>query len=470
MDRNQHVVPRSTNHRPIDRSPRPASTPARGPLVAALGALALAGAYAPSAHAQVEARCPTGFTVIAPIAQASEGQRPALACARPPVQLGALEVDRTFEADSQEELGLVYQLVNRLGFPQPQPGLLRAETVGGVSARIAELHGQGQSPEGATTEVEAVVALVRIGQRTLVLRGLSTDGARAHVRPAVMAALPTFVGLDGAPPQWRATATCPPGTSPAQEGPPGNGLRRVAVCATSDERRRVEVLESRLPVRNAAEAHAEAEHYQAIVQRTLAQLGGRVVVDPTQPFTAGTVRGFSTALHATASPPQGVPGVPPGGIRLEMVVATIPSPSGHVQIAITADGAAPAEVLQAAQAVAQGHVHTDGPVLPSEPVVPAEPVGGASSGPSATGPSDPNRPSAPPRPRQRQIDPNTPLWNPGEEAPLRASDPNANRPQRGACGCAVPGGDGATAPRGALLLGLVAGGMVTLQRARRRRR
>lgn len=376
---------------------------------------------------QVEGRCPTGWEVL-PI-MAGEGQRPIVACVREPMQLAALQFERAIPPGEQIEGLLAMQLTVPLGFPPTQgPPTFRSETIAGRPVRITEITGTGELEDGSTVRLAAVIALVPVGNTTVVVRGVTQDAAHANVGQAVRAFIPTLVGLDGSIPAWRASATCPPGTTamPA-EAPPANGTRRVVQCAAEGRGTRIDVLESRLPVRNAQEARAAAQFHRTLLERSLGARGATVTAEELQPVTLGAIRGFAMPVHVALQDPRVPPGSPGATTRAEARVLVIPTPVGHVEV-FAMSGEDPAALASQVQSFVTTQLRLDGAGVPPAAVDAGMLDAGVAAGAGAN-PAN--------LPRRREIDPNLPLWQPPPEERPRASTPPAQ--SSGRCGCATPG-------------------------------
>jgi uncharacterized protein (TIGR03382 family) len=154
------------------------------------------------------------------------------------------------------------------------------------------------------------------------------------------------------------------------------------------------------------------------------------------------------ALHATLADPR-APAEPPS--RIEMRVAILPTPAGHVQL-VAMSGQDATALAGQVQAFITDHLRLDGTEPPAPPAPPPSDAGA----PDASAAANP----APP-PRRREIDPNLPLWQPPPEELPRASTPASNA--SGKCGCTTPG----AVPTGSSLALL---GLAAVSAAVRRRR
>ncbi|MDP3275176.1 MAG: MYXO-CTERM sorting domain-containing protein [Deltaproteobacteria bacterium] len=422
----------------------------------ALGAGLALTLAAPAAFAQVESRCPTGWTAGQPIVPPEAGQRPLATCRRDPLTVGGLQIDAPITSGSQEQR-LAVQLVMAAGFQPPEAmPTLRDETFGTVRARVHEVTADGEGPGGTTTRVSAAVALIRVNAGTVVLRAVSSS-SRATALSGLRAYIPTLVGLDGTPPSWKVGLVgCPaPLTRMTADGVPPNGLRLAGVCAIEAQGRSVEVLESRLPIRNAAEARTSGEFFRMVMERAVTRAGGSVTLDEPTPITLAGVQGFYLAVHATAQTPQ-------GALRIDRGIAVLPLVGGgHVEVLATlADSADPTAARTMLDALAP-LLRLDG-----SQVTGAVTGTGTSDGDGGT-PEDPDASASSERPRPRPaantqtFDPNAPVWQPPPVERPRASTPT---PQKNACGCAVPG---APVPRTPALLALAALALTTLRKRSR---
>ncbi len=390
-----------------------------------LAALALAlapVAYSARADAQVEVRCPQGWTMDAPMAQGSEGQRPLVSCRKDPVLVGGVQLDDRVPPAAEGRLGV--QLLMAARFPPPQAiPTLRDEAIGPLRARVYEATTEGEGPGGTTTRVSGVVALIPVGRGTVVLRVISTS-ARAPALAALRAFVPSIVGIDGSAPNWRVGLTgCPrPLTADDPEGVPPNGMRLAGVCTLEAEGKSVEVLESRLPVRTAADARGSGEFFRTVMERTVGRAGGRVTLEEPTPFTAGTIQGWYVVTRASAESPQ-------GRLQIERAIAVLPLDNGgHAELVATvANAASPGAVRSLIDALVP-LVKLDGSRVTG-------PTGGASAGGDGGAAPSPGE-AAPRRPPQPTFDPNAPIPTfPTEERPRVAPQPA----QKSACGCATPG-------------------------------
>jgi hypothetical protein len=418
----------------------------------ALSALAFTSlSLAPSlASAQVEARCPQGWSLEAPIAQAAEGQRPLVTCRKDPMAVGGLQLDAPVPQGSQEGR-LAVQLLMAARFPPPEAmPTLRDETFGTIRGRVHEITAEGEGPGGTTTRISGAVALIPVGRGTVVLRAISTN-ARSTALAALRAFIPAIVGIDGSAPSWRVGLTgCPrPLARGATDGAPPNGMRLAGVCVLESEGKSVEVLESRLPIRNAAEARASADFFRIIMERTVGRAGGRVTLDEPVPYTVGAAQGFFVVVHASADTPE-------GQLRIDRGIAVIPLDNGgHAELVATvANAAAPTAVRSLVDALA-ANVKLDG----------SQVTGATSAAPAGDGGAagaDPGAGSSAPAQRERPaFDPNAPIPTfPTEERP-RVAPQTA---QKSACGCSTPGLAGSST------LTLAATTAMALATALRRRR
>jgi hypothetical protein len=360
-------------------------------LACCLAALVL---FPHEAHAQLEARCPPGWDALP--TQSGGGARMIASCERGPMQITALLAPQPIAAGSADESMLGNQLVSQLVQGQVSAAAFRNETIGGHALRIADINGQGQSESGATTRVEGSEIFIPTAGSTLIVLGLSRDAAHGNARAAVRAFVSTIVGLDGAQPAWRASATCPPGTSsmPVESGFGPNGMRIVVQCVAEGALELV-VSESRLPVHDAADARAGANAALASITRRFRSAGANATMDPTTSATFGSVQGFKTAFHASISDPR----LPGGQVHIEALVVIIPTTiGGHVQVlAVSPQATAPA-LEQQVSAFVTGRLRLDGTNV--QP-------------PGATG--DGGASSQSPGARQHAIDPNAPIWSPTDE-------------------------------------------------------
>lgn len=389
------------------------------------------------AHGQIEARCPSGWD-IAPIVAVGEGQRPIVACVRAPMQIAALQFERTIPPGDPLEQTLAVQLTLALGLPPPPtPPTFRTETIAGKQVRWTEISATGQTEDGRTVHLSATVAIIPVGNTTVVVRGFTQDASRANVSASVRAFIPTMVGLDGSIPPWRASASCPSGLFPLPDpGVPSNGARRVVLCASEQSGRRIDVLESRLPVRNAMDARIVAQHHRVLIERQLIQLGGSVTMEEPRTVTFGTVRGFAIALHGSASDPRVPPGTQGATIRIETLVVVIPTSVGHVQVVAISDQD-PDALARQVQGFVTEHLRLDG-----------------AGAPSATADQDAGQTDASTSPtrRRREIDLSLPLWEPPPEERPRATSPPPKSSSK--CGCTTPGAVSEVPMKTLLSLGL----------------
>lgn len=401
----------------------PTSATKHRQLIAA-AALGLGGIlHGSAANAQVEVRCPTGWSTGNPILPSRPGQRALPSCRKEPMQVGGVQLDAVVPAGS-EEGRLAVTLLMASGFPPPEAmPTLREEMIGTIRVRMHEVSGQGEGVGGTATRVSGVVGLVTIGQSTLAIRALSTD-ARGTAQQALRAYLPALIGLDGSTVAWRAgLANCPAGTSRGMaDGLPANGLHRSALC-TQGEEKQIEVLESRLPVRTVADARTAAEFFLTSLRGALTRVGGTATMDEPVPVDGGGAHGWYFGIHGTAANPS--PGSS-GQIRVDQGVAIFPTTIGHAQVVASAADATAAAVRTLVDS-ALLELRLDGSAV-SAPTVATD--GGA--GPAAaTG--NTSRPAAPP---PTTFDPNAPMWQPPPNERPRATPVPA---QKGPCGCRTVG-------------------------------
>jgi MYXO-CTERM domain-containing protein len=289
---------------------------------------------------------------------------------------------------------------------------------------VYEVTTEGEGPGGTPTRVSGVVALIPVGRGTVVLRAISTN-ARTTALAALRSFVPSIVGLDGSAPSWRVGLTgCPrPLTADSPDGVPPNGMRLAGVCTLESEGKSVEVLESRLPVRSAADARASGEFFRTVMERTVGRAGGRVSLEEPTPFTAGAVQGWYVVARASAETPE-------GRLQIERGIAVLPLDSGgHAELVVTvANAAAPTAVRSLIDALVP-LVKLDGSRVTGPTGGPAAAVGDGGA-PTTTPGGAPSRPPPP------AFDPNAPIPTfPTEERPRVAQQPA----QKSACGCTTPG-------------------------------
>lgn len=420
----------------------------------ALAAAAGLSLAASDAHAQVELRCPQGWSTAPPIVPGAQGQRPLVTCRKDPMTVGGLQVDVPIGPGS-DEARLAIQLLMQAQFPPPDAmPSLRDETFGTVRGRVLEREAQGEGPGGTTTRVTGAVAIIPVGNSTVVLRAVSTN-ARSTALAALRLIVPAIVGIDGAAPQWRVGLTaCPrPLTRGDVQGSTPNGLRLAGTCLVESEGKSAEVLESRLPARTVAEARAAVDFYRQAMDRQFARLGGRVTMDEPSPITVQGAAGFVGAVHAQVSIPESPEG-PAQSMRIDRMVAVVPLDNGgHAELVVTvANASAPAAVRSLLDAVI-ANVKLDGSQVTGSTAPPGAPTargdggapgdGGSSSSPGEEPANEPQRP---------RIDPNAPIpnWNIPAERPRASTTQNT----KSSCGCTTPGSSRTNTPALAALAAL----------------
>ncbi len=407
-----------------------------------LGATMLAGLlHSSTANAQVEVRCPTGWTTGAPIIPSRAGQRGLPSCRKEPMQVGAVQLDATVPAGS-EESRLAVTLLMASGFPPPEAmPAMREELIGTVRVRMHEVSGQGEGIGGTTTRVSGIVGIVTVGTSTLAIRAIATNSTGTAMA-AIRAYIPALVGLDGSTATWRAgLVDCPTGLSRGMaDGLPANGLHRSALCMQG-EASQVEVLESRLPVRTAADARVAADFFVASLRGAIARVGGTVTMDEPVAVDGAGTHGWYMGVHASAANPG------PGGgqLRIDQGIAVFPTEVGHAQlVASLTDGDAAAARTLINNTIAQ--LRLDGSIV-SAPTTATD--GGAASSSSSS------RSNAPPanRPPPTTFDPNAPMWTPPPNERPRATPAPASK---GLCGCRAVGSSSAPGSSIAGLFAVVA--------------
>jgi hypothetical protein len=407
--------------------------------LAAIATFTAASLGATSAHAQVELRCPQGWTTAPPFVQGAEGQRPIVSCRKDPMTVGGLQVDVAVPQAAEARLAI--QLLMEAQFPPPEEmPTLRDETFGTIRGRVLEREAQGEGPGGTTTRVTGAVALIPVGGSTVVLRAISTN-ARNTALSALRTIIPAIVGLDGAPPQWRVgMPSCPrPLTRGDARGATPNGLRLAGTCMVEAEGKSVEVLESRLPARTVVEARAAADFYRQTMERQFARRGGgRVTMDEPTPITVQGAQGFYSVIHAVVSV-QEAPNAPPQQLRIDRAITVLPLDNGgHAELVATVANATDATAVRSLIDALGAVVKLDGSQVTGSTAAPGASAGdgGApSEGDAAAGASA--SPSAPEPPRSN-FDPNAPMpdWSQAAADRPRVTPQAA---QKNACGCSVPG-------------------------------
>lgn len=444
---------------------------ARASIAATSIALAAAAVSLASseAHAQVELRCPQGWSTGTPIVPGAPGQRPLVTCRKDPMTVGGLQIDVAVPQGSSEAR-LALQLLMEAQFPPPDAmPTLRDETLGTVRGRVLEREAQGEGPGGTTTRVTGAVALIPVGGSTVVLRAVSTN-ARSTALAALRLIVPAVVGIDGAPAQWRVGLTsCPrPLTRGETQGATPNGLRLAGTCLVESEGKSAEVLESRLPARTVADARAAVDFYRQAMDRQFTRLGGRVTMDEPSPITVQGASGFVGAVHAQVTIPESPEG-PAQSMRIDRMVAVVPLDNGgHAELVVTlANAASPTAVRSLLDAVI-ANVKLDGSQVTGSTAPPgsgqtARGDGGAPVGDGGAQ-SDPND-DPPEQPRRPRVDPNAPIpnWNNvANERPRATTTPGP----KSSCGCTTPG----NTPRNTAALVSVAAVAAALSARRRRAR
>lgn len=434
----------------------------------ASAAIALTTLASSTAHAQVELRCPQGWSSAPPIAESAEGQRAIVSCRKDPMTVGGVQISVPVPA-GPAEARLAAQLLMQANFAPPESmPTLRDESIGAVRARVYEQSQQGEGPGGTSTTVTGVVALISVGRSTVVLRSISTNGRTPAIN-GIRQIVPALVGLDGAAPQWRVgLASCPrPLTRDNGQGGTPNGLRLAGACVVEEEGKSVEVLESRVAAATPAEARAAADFYRVAMERQFGRRGGgTVTMDEPTPITVQGAQGFYTVVHATVRVQQS-PTSEPQQMRIDRAITVAPLDNGgHIELVATiANAASPAAVRSLMDALI-AVVKVDGSQVTGNTAAPGAdaPAGDADGGASE---SDGGASASRPQPREQprsNFDPNAPMpdWsNIGNERP-RATQPAA---QKSACGCSTPGAD----RRGASAL-TIAGLALAGSAARRRKR
>jgi MYXO-CTERM domain-containing protein len=410
-----------------------------------------------AAHAQVELRCPQGWTTAPPLAQGAEGQRPMVSCRKDPMLVGGLQVDvRVPQGSAEARLAL--QLLMEANFPPPESmPQLRDETFGTVRARVLEREEQGEGPGGTTTRVTGVVALIPVGETTVVLRAISTN-ARSPAMTGLRAIIPAIVGLDGAPVQWRVgLPSCPRPLSRGDvRGATPNGLRLAATCTVESEGKSVEVLESRLPARTLPEARAAIDFYRQTMERQFGRSGGTVSMDEPSPITVQGAQGFYGVIHATVTA-QEAPNAPPQQLRIDRAVTVVPLDNGgHAELLATVANPSDANAVRSLTEAVIALVKLDGSQVTGIT------TSAAASGDGGAGEGGVSAPSERSREQPRSnFDPNAPIpdWSSATVDRPRVAQPAA---QKSACGCTTPG---AVDPMGAWwAMGVIAGALASRKR------
>lgn len=414
--------------------------------LAATAAIALTTLATSTAHAQVELRCPQGWSSAPPIAESAEGQRSIVSCRKEPMVVGGVQIAVPVPA-GPAEARLAAQLLMQANFAPPESmPTLRDESFGTVRARVYEQSQQGEGPGGTATTVSGVVALIAVGRSTVVLRSISTNGRTPAIN-GIRQIVPALVGLDGAAPQWRVGLTgCPrPLVRETGQGGTPNGLRLAGACVVESEGKSVEVLESRVAAQSPADARAAADFYRVAMERQFGRRGGgTVTMDEPTPITVQGAQGFYAVVHATVRV-QESPTSEPQQLRIDRAVAIAPLDNGgHVELVATvANAPNPAAVRSLIDALI-GVVKLDGSQVTGNTAVPgADAPATDGDGGAGAGESDGGASASRPQPREQprsNFDPNAPMpdWsNIGNERP-RASQPAA---QKSACGCSTPGAD-----------------------------
>jgi hypothetical protein len=360
------------------------------------------------------------------------------------MQAGAVQLDAAVGQGS-EEARLAVQLLMASGFPPPEAmPTLRDETIGTVHLRVHEVSGQGEGVGGTSTRVSGAIGLVTLGRSTLAIRALSTDG-RATALQALRAYVPALVGLDGTAPTWRAgLVACPTGLARGMaEGLPANGLHRAALCSQG-ESKQVEVLESRLPLRNVADARAAGEFFLINLRSAITRVGGTAQMDEPVAIDGAGTHGWYMSVHATAANPAG------GQVRIDQGIAVLSTETGHVElVASLTDADATVTRTLIDNTVTQ--LRLDGSAVTATAV--------SDGGSAASASAGAREPQAAPPPT---FDPNAPLWQPPPNERPRATPPPVSK---GPCGCRTVGADTRGTLNYALMLAVTA---VLVRRSRRR--
>jgi hypothetical protein len=415
------------------------------------------------AHAQVELRCPQGWTTAPPIASGAPGQRPLVSCRKDPMIVGGLQLDVAVPPGSAEAR-LAIQLLMEAQFPPPDAmPQLRDESFGAVRGRVYEREEQGEGPGGTTTRVTGAVALIPVGGSTVVLRAVSTN-ARSNALAALRQIVPAIVGIDGAPPQWRVgLVACPrPLARGDTTGTTPNGLRLAGTCVIEREGKSVEVLESRLPARTAAEARLSLDFYRQNMERQFGRAGGRVTVEEPTTIMVQGVQGFFGVLRASVNIPESPEG-PAQQLRVDRGVVVVPLDNGgHAELVATIANATEVTAVRSLIDALIENVKLDGSQVTGPTAAPGSASATSDAGVDSAE-SDAGASASRPRESQRpRIDPNAPIpdWSSAGNDRPRATQPQ----QKSSCGCSTPGAyDRSVSVLGALALAL---GLLIGRRAR----